>query len=69
MQYRSYLLRLWHTRVEGKHQWRISLQDSETGQTENFTSMDKLVDYLQHDMNNISASAVAEGENDASGDH
>ncbi len=62
MQYRSYLLRLWHTRVEGKRKWRISLQDSETGRTKKFANLDELVNCLKHDMNNIPASDFAEGQ-------
>ena len=64
MHYRSYLLRLWFTKTEGQRNWRISLQDTETNQHNNFTNLEELVVYLQNDINNGPAVDKAEGKSD-----
>ena len=52
MNYHSYLLRIWRTQLNGKHIWRISLQDTKTEHKVYMTSMDGLVEYLQAQINN-----------------
>ena len=65
MHYRSYMLRLWQTDTNGKRGWRISLQDTESDQQENFTSMEELVIYLQNTIENFPGSVIEDGEEDA----
>ena len=61
MDYRSYLLRVWHTLTEGKPTWRISLLDSISDQQINFTSLEELVAYLCGSFSDIST-ALPENE-------
>jgi hypothetical protein len=42
--YHAYLLRLWHTRPDGR--WRASLEDAQTGERIGFGSLDEVYAYL-----------------------
>ncbi len=46
--YHSFLLRLWTTdQKNGEHLWRASLESSETGKKQIFTTMQELKDFLE----------------------
>lgn len=44
--YRSFLLRLWIEQTNGE-KWRYSLEDTRTGKRKGFTSVEKLIVYLE----------------------
>lgn len=46
-EYVSYLLRLWQIGDQDRPVWRASLQNSRTGETVGFASLEALFDYLQ----------------------
>lgn len=48
--YLSYLLRLWQVRVGGELVWRASLESPHTGQQRGFSSLAKLVSFLEGEM-------------------
>ena len=48
--YRSYLLRLWHAGEEGAPVLRILLVSPHTGERRSFTSLEKMVRYLEEEM-------------------
>jgi hypothetical protein len=43
--YCSFLLRIWVEETDGR-QWRFSLEDTRTGKRRGFTSLYKLIEYL-----------------------
>jgi hypothetical protein len=45
--YVSYLLRLWQTTSGDQVVWRASLENSQTGERQGFTSLDALLNYLR----------------------
>jgi hypothetical protein len=44
--YRSYLLRLWQVEQNGNFTWRCSLEETRSGQCQNFASLEALLAYL-----------------------
>jgi len=44
--YRSFMLRLWIEQTDG-NKWRFSLEDTQTGKRKGFTSVEKLIVYLE----------------------
>lgn len=48
MEYRSYLIRLWREGVN--RPWRISLQDTASGERKGFASLDEAVNFLTHQL-------------------
>ena len=46
--YLSFLLRLWTTdQKNGSYRWRASLESSETGKKEIFSSIEELIEHLE----------------------
>jgi hypothetical protein len=46
-QYRSYLLRIWVSGEKGQTEWRVQLQDARTGQRFGFSSLERLIAFLE----------------------
>ncbi len=44
--YQTYLLRLWHVQVQGKRQWRASLESPHTGERLLFSNLEQLFAFL-----------------------
>jgi hypothetical protein len=55
-QYHSYLLRLWQESAEKKSSWRFVLVNLTKNEERGFTSLERLVAFLQEQMDEISAS-------------
>ena len=45
--YQSYLIRLWLVEEERKFVWRASLENPHTGERQGFTSLARLIAYLE----------------------
>ena len=54
LRYMAYLLRLWQDIVSGKVIWRASLEDPHTGDRQGFSSIEGLIEYLNHLQGNAS---------------
>ncbi len=46
--YRSFLLRLWIIKHNGKHIWRASMEIPRSGEQQSFSSLDELIRFLQN---------------------
>jgi hypothetical protein len=46
-QYRSFLLRLWKDELNGKRNWRISLENPFTRERRGFATLEDLIKYLE----------------------
>jgi hypothetical protein len=57
--YYSYLLRMWQVPTNGERTWRIQLENVQTGEKSGFTSLEKLLVYLNQ---------VVNGEDNPSGE-
>jgi hypothetical protein len=44
--YQTYLLRLWFVQVQGKKQWRASIESPHTGERKVFASLEQLFAFL-----------------------
>jgi hypothetical protein len=44
--YQTYLLRLWYVQVQGKTQWRASMESPHTGERQLFGSLEQLFAFL-----------------------
>ena len=55
-QYHSYLLRLWQESTEKKSSWRFVLVNLTSNEQRGFASLERLVAFLQEQMDEISAS-------------
>jgi len=45
--YQTYLLRLWSVQIQGKRQWRASVENPHTGERQLFSSLEQCFAYLQ----------------------
>jgi hypothetical protein len=55
--YMSYLLRLWQTSSGDELVWQASLESSQTGERQGFTSLDALFDFLRGQTDTETASS------------
>ena len=44
--YQTYLLRLWYVQVQGKTQWRASIESPHTGERQLFASLEQLFAFV-----------------------
>jgi hypothetical protein len=44
--YQTYLLRLWYAQVQGKKQWRASIESPHTGERQLFASLEQLFAFV-----------------------
>jgi hypothetical protein len=49
----SYLVRLWQTKVGHEIIWRASIEDSQTGERQGFTSLDALFGFLRQQTDTV----------------
>ena len=49
-QYRAFLLRLWRVTSENAVTWRVSLEESHTGERKGFADLESLVTFLKEQM-------------------
>ena len=45
--YQSYLLRIWRVGAKDKRQWRLTLEDTLSGELRGFNDLEQLVEYLR----------------------
>jgi hypothetical protein len=45
--YQTYLLRLWYVQVQGKTQWRASIESPHTGERHLFANLEQLFAFLR----------------------
>jgi hypothetical protein len=60
--YISYLLRLWQTKSGEELVWRASLEGSQTGERQGFTSLDALFAFLRRQTDTVTASSEDRNE-------
>jgi len=61
--YRSFLLRLWHMKHNGRRIWRASLENPRSGEQQTFSSLEELVLYL-HNLEGIMEGEVVNTESE-----
>lgn len=67
--YQSYLLRIWLVEEESKFEWRASLENAHTGERQGFTTLARLIAYLESHTEVIRSEAeIARQESEAKND-
>ena len=60
--YVSFLLRLWQSEEDGQPVWRASLESVQTGGKRHFSTVSKLVGYLEEEFVDCNGHSLNEGE-------
>ena len=61
--YSAYLLRIWQIKASGKWVWRVSLEDSHTGERLGFPDLNGLIAFLREEFGNMPFDGKNDQEN------